>query len=45
MLENIKNKLKTKGFWAGILTATASLVAGAVSVPEYFINLIQLIGG
>lgn len=45
MLEKIKVKLKNKGFWAGVLTATASLIAGSVTAPEYFINLIQLIGG
>lgn len=45
MLATIKEKLKNRGFWAGVLTATASLITGALSAPEYFINLIKLIGG
>lgn len=45
MLEKIKNKLANKGFWAGVMTAAAGLLTGAMSAPEFFINLIQLIGG
>ena len=40
-----KEKLKNKGFWAGILTALAGLVGGSLSAPEFMINLIKLIGG
>ena len=45
MLEKIKEKFKNKTFWGGVLTATASLITGAMSAPEFFINLINLIGG
>jgi len=45
MFEKIKEKLKNKGFWAGILTATAGFLAGAYEVPELIIKLINLIGG
>lgn len=42
---NIKEKLKNKGFWAGILTALAGLVGGSMSAPDFMIHLIKLIGG
>lgn len=42
---NVKEKLKNKGFWAGVLTALAGVVGGALSVPEFMIELIKLIGG
>lgn len=45
MLAKIVDKFKNKGFWAGVLTAAAGLLTGAVSAPEFLINLIQLIGG
>ncbi|MBO6290590.1 MAG: hypothetical protein J6N45_09785 [Alphaproteobacteria bacterium] len=41
----IKEKLKNRGFWAGILTALAGLVGGSLSAPDFMIKLIQLIGG
>ncbi len=45
MLEKIKEKFKNKSFWAGIFTAVAGLIGGSVTAPEFFINLINLIGG
>lgn len=45
MLEKMKEKLKNKSFWGGVLAATASLLTGALSAPEFFVNLINLIGG
>lgn len=45
MLEKIKNTIKTKGFWAGICTALAGLIGGSLTVPDFFITLINLIGG
>lgn len=45
MLEKLKEKIKNKTFWGGVLAATASLITGAMSAPEFFINLINLIGG
>lgn len=42
---HILEKIKNKSFWAGVLTAIASLLGGSISAPEFFINLIQLIGG
>ena len=43
--EEIKEKIKNKGFWAGILTAAAGFLGGAYGAPEFFIKLVQLIGG
>lgn len=40
-----KEKIKNKSFWAGVLTAVAGLVGGSLSAPDFFINLIKLIGG
>lgn len=45
MLEKVKEKAANRGFWAGFLTALAGLVGGTISAPDFFINLIQLIGG
>lgn len=44
-MADIKEKLKNKGFWAGILTALAGLVGGSLTVPDFMIHLIKLIGG
>lgn len=41
----IKEKIKNKGFWAGLLTALAGLVGGSLAVPDFMIELIKLIGG
>lgn len=45
MFENIKEKMKTKGFWAGVLTATAGFLAGSYTAPDLIVKLINLIGG
>lgn len=45
MFENIKEKIKNKGFWAGVLTAAAGFLGGAYGAPEFFVKLITLIGG
>lgn len=46
MFEKIKEKLKNRGFWAGVATAVAGVLTGTISAPEAVINLIQnLIGG
>lgn len=44
-MQKILEKLKNKGFWAGILTAAGGLVGGALTVPEFMVKLINLIGG
>ncbi len=45
MLEKVKNKLKNKGFWAGVLATLAGFIGGTMSAPDFFIQLINLIGG
>lgn len=45
MFETVKEKMKNKGFWAGILTAAAGFLGGAYGAPELIIKLINLIGG
>lgn len=46
MLVSILNKLKNRGFWAGIATAIAGVLTGALSAPEAIINILtSLIGG
>lgn len=45
MFEKVKEKFKSKGFWAGVITAIAGLIGGSVTAPEFLINLINLIGG
>lgn len=45
MFSNIKEKVKNKGFWAGILTAAAGFLAGSYGAPEFLVKLINLIGG
>ncbi len=42
---DVKEKIKNKGFWAGILTALAGLIGGSISAPDFMIELIKLIGG
>ena len=42
---NILTKLKDKTFWGGVLTALGGLLCGAMSVPDFFIQLIGMIGG
>ena len=41
----LKEKLKNRGFWAGLLTALAGVVGGSLTAPDFMIKLIQLIGG
>ena len=44
MLVQILDKLKNKGFWAGVATAIGGILA--LSAPEAIINILtQLIGG
>lgn len=46
MLVQILEKLKNRGFWAGVATAIGGILAGTLSAPEAIINLItNLIGG
>ena len=46
MLVQILEKLKNKGFWAGVATAVAGILTGALSAPEAIINVLtSLIGG
>lgn len=45
VFEKVKEKFKSKGFWAGVFTAIAGLIGGSVTAPEFLINLINLIGG
>lgn len=45
MLAKILEKLRNRGFWAGLLTAAAGLVGGSVTAPEFLINIITMIGG
>lgn len=46
MLAQILNKLKNRGFWAGVATAIGGVLAGTLSAPEAILNLLTtLIGG
>lgn len=46
MLVQILEKFKNKGFWAGVATAVAGILAGTLSAPEAILNILQsLIGG
>lgn len=46
MYVEIMNRLKNRGFWAGVATAVAGILAGTLSAPEAIINILQsLIGG
>lgn len=45
MSAKILEKFKNKGFWAGLLTGLGSLLAGSLTVPEFIISLINMIGG
>lgn len=44
-MSKIVEKIKNKGFWAGILTAAAGLIGGSLTAPEFLIELIKYIGG
>lgn len=42
----ILEKLKNRGFWAGVATAVAGILAGTLSAPEAIINVLtNLLGG
>lgn len=46
MLVQILEKLKNRGFWAGVATAIGGILAGTLSAPEAILNLLtNLIGG
>lgn len=46
MLAKIIEKLKNKGFWAGVATAVSGILAGTLTAPEAIINILtNLIGG
>lgn len=46
MLVQILEKLKNKSFWAGVATAVAGILTGALSAPEAIVNVLtSLIGG
>lgn len=46
MLMEMLEKLKNRGFWAGVATAVAGILAGTLSAPEAILNILQtLIGG
>ncbi len=46
MWQKTIEKLKNKCFWAGVATAIAGVLTGAMSAPEAIINILQqLIGG
>lgn len=45
MLVNIKEKIKNKAFWGGVLTTIGGILAGSIAFPDAIIQLINLIGG
>lgn len=46
MFQKIKEKLKNRGFWAGVMTGIAGVLAGTLSAPEVILNILtSLIGG
>ena len=46
MFSEILNKLENRGFWAGVATTIAGVLAGTLSAPEAILNLLtSLIGG
>lgn len=48
-VKDVKEKLKNRGFWAGILTALAGFVGGSLGASDFIIELVKsinsLIGG
>ena len=40
----IKETLKTKTFWGGVLTTIGAVLTGAMAIPQGIIELIKLIG-
>lgn len=46
MFVEMLEKLKNRGFWAGVATAIAGVLAGTLSAPEAAIEILKtLIGG
>lgn len=45
MLVKLKESLKSKAFWGGVLTALGGVLTGALALPDALIQLVQLIGG
>ena len=46
MFTSILQKLKNKGFWAGVATTLAAVLGGAMTLPEAVIGVLtSLIGG
>ena len=45
MFAGILGKFKNKSFWAGLLTGIGSLLAGSLTMPEFIISIINMIGG
>lgn len=46
MLVKLISKLKNRGFWAGVATAVAGVLAGTMAAPEAILNILtSLIGG
>ena len=43
-MANIKEKLKNKGFWCGLLTAAAGFIGGSMSAPDFMVQVVKLIG-
>ena len=41
----ISEKLKNKGFWAGLLTAVGAFIGGSLTAPEFICELVHLFGG
>ena len=44
-ISKLTEKLKSKAFWCGILTALGGLIGGSLTAPDFMIELIKLIGG
>lgn len=44
-MADIKEKLKSKGFWACVLSALAGFVGGDLCAADFIVNIIKLIGG
>lgn len=41
----ILEKLKNRGFWAGVATAVAGILASTLSAPEAMLNILQSLIG
>ena len=45
MFEKIKEKIKSKAFWAGVATAVAGVLAGSVEAPKAIYDVISAFFG